>query len=74
MSGGRFDLTEEEWDALHRIHRGPPESELVPSTVVGRLVEIGLALERNGRRRVSESGRKLILRRRDDARILGSTR
>ncbi len=69
MSGGRFDLTEEEWDALQRIHRGPPESQLVPSTVAQRLVEIGLALERNGRRRVSESGRKLILRRRDDVGI-----
>ena len=70
MSAGRADLTEEEWEALHRIHRGPPESELVPATVAARLVEVGLALERNGRRRVSESGRKLILRRRDDARIV----
>ncbi len=74
MSGGPFDLTEEEWDALQRIHRGPPEADLVPSTVVGRLVEIGLALERNGRRRISENGRKLILRRRDDAKISGSGR
>ncbi len=74
MIGDRFDLTEEEWDALHRIHRGPPESELVPSTVAGRLMEIGLALERNGRRRVTESGRKLILRRRDDANIIGPRR
>ncbi len=74
MSGGRFDLTEKEWDALQRIDRGPPEAELVPSTVVGRLVEIGLALERNGRRRISENGRKLILRRRDDAKISGSGR
>ncbi len=69
MSGSRFDLTDEEWDALHRIHRGPPEANLVPSTVAERLVEIGLAAERNGRRRVTESGRKLILRRRDDAGI-----
>jgi hypothetical protein len=74
MSAGSFDLTEEEWDALQRIHRGPPESQLVPSTVVGRLVEIGLAVERNGRRRVSENGRKLILRRRDDAKVLGPRR
>ena len=70
MSAGPFDLTEEEWDALHRIHRGPPESQLVPSTLVGRLIEIGLAVERNGRRRVSETGRKLMLRRRDDAKFL----
>ncbi len=74
MSAGRFDLTEEEWDALHRIHRGPPESQLVPSTVTGRLIEIGLATERNGRRRVSETGRKLILRRRDEAKIVGPNR
>jgi hypothetical protein len=72
MSAPRVDLTEEEWDALHRIHRGPPEADLVPTTVAQRLVEIGLALERNGRRRVSEGGRKLILRCRDDAKILGS--
>ncbi len=74
MSSSRFDLTDEEWDALQRIHRGPPEAQLVPSTVAARLIEIGLAVERNGRRRVSESGRKLILRRRDDARILGPNR
>ena len=74
MSAGRVDLTEEEWDALHRIHRGPPESQLVPSTVAMRLVEVGLAVERNGRRRVSEAGRRLILRRRDDAKILAPRR
>ncbi len=74
MSAHHFDLTQEEWDALHRIYRGPPESQLVPATVAGRLIEIGLAVEPNGRRRVSEAGRKLILRRRDDAKLAAPRR
>lgn len=58
----RGDLTDEEWDSLQRLDRGPPESGLVPGTILARLVEIGLALERGGRRRVSEAGKRLLLR------------
>ena len=56
------DLTREEWEALLRINRGSPEAKLVPGTVMERLAELGLALERDGRRRVSDRGKQLILR------------
>lgn len=62
---GRQDLTPEEWEALQRLARGKPESALVPGTFVSRLVEIGLAVERGGQRRVSEAGKQLILKYKD---------
>lgn len=58
----RADLTDEEWESLQRLDRGPPESSFVPGTILARLIEIGLAGERGGRRRVSEAGKRLILR------------
>ena len=61
----RADLTAEEWEALHRVNRGAPESGLVPATIMLRLHELGLASERAGQRRVSEAGKQLILRHRD---------
>jgi hypothetical protein len=57
------DLTAEEWDALLRLNRGAPEARLVPSTILERLIELGLALERGGNRRVTDRGKQLILRR-----------
>ena len=62
-----LDLTDEEWEALHRVKRGPPEASLVPATIRARLVELGLVVERAGAIRVSEAGRRLILRYGDDA-------
>lgn len=59
------DLTGEEWEALYRLNRGAPEARLVPSTILERLVELGLALERAGIRRVTDRGKQLILRRRE---------
>lgn len=58
------DLTGEEWEALQRLNRGAPEAKLVPSIILERLVELGLALERAGQRRVTDRGKQLILRRR----------
>ena len=54
MNAGRADLTAEEWEAL-----------LVPATILRRLTELGLALERAGQRRVSDRGKALILRHKD---------
>ena len=66
MNGvSRADLTVEEWDCLQRIHRGAPEATLVPGTIMERLAELGLAFETGGRRRLSEAGRRLILKSRD---------
>lgn len=65
---GRSALTPEEWEALHRLSRGAPEALLVPATIMGRLVELGLATDRAGQRRVSDHGRQLILSRKHDGR------
>ena len=65
----RSDLTLEEWDMLLRLNRGPPESQLLPGTIFRRLKELGLATERGGQRRVSEAGKRLILRQKDEAGI-----
>ena len=54
MNAGRADLTAEEWEAL-----------LVPTTILRRLTELGLALERAGQPRVSDRGKALILRHKD---------
>jgi hypothetical protein len=62
---GRADLTAEEWEALHRLNRGAPEALLVPATILRRLVELGLAVERADQRRVSDRGKALILRHKD---------
>lgn len=62
----RNDLTGEEWDALQRLNRGPPEANLVPETIYARLAEVGLALMRGGQRRISDRGKRLILWDRDD--------
>ena len=62
---GRADLTPEEWEALQRLNRGPPESRLLPGTIFVRLAELGLAIERGGQRRVSDRGKQLILRNTD---------
>jgi hypothetical protein len=59
------DLTLEEWEALQRLNRGAPEARLVPATVAERLVRLGLVLERGGQRRVSDRGKQLILRHKD---------
>ena len=61
----RSDLTDEEWEMLLRLDRGPPESRLVPGTILERLLEIRLATRRAGQPRVSEAGKRLILRHRD---------
>ena len=61
----RADLTAEEWDSLLRLNRGPPESQLLPGTIFVRLMELGLASERAGQRRVSERGKQLILKHKD---------
>lgn len=68
MSVGRADLTAEEWEALQRLNRGAPESKLVPGTIAQRLIEAGLAAKRAGQRRVTDRGKALILRHRDDQR------
>ncbi|HWT29595.1 MAG TPA: hypothetical protein VN240_01055 [Propylenella sp.] len=69
MKVGRADLTAEEWEALQRLNRGPPEALMVPATIVSRLVELDLALVRAGQRRVSDRGKALILRYRDAKRF-----
>jgi hypothetical protein len=61
------DLTDEEWEALHRVKRGPPEALLVPATIRTRLIGLGLIVERAGAVRVSDAGKRLILRYGDDA-------
>ena len=61
----RADLTPEEWEALQRLNRGPPEALLLPTTIFMRLAELGLAWERLGQRRVSDRGKQLILRHKD---------
>ena len=61
----RADLTPEEWEALQRLNRGPPEALLLPATMMLRLTELGLALERAGQPRVSDRGKQLILRHKD---------
>ena len=61
----RADLTPEEWEALQRLNRGPPEALLLPGTIFMRLAELGLAWERLGQRRVSDRGKQLILRHKD---------
>lgn len=65
MKADRGDLTDEEWDAIERIHRGAPEAGLVPATLVGRLIEQGYVVERTAGRRLTDRGRALILRERD---------
>lgn len=65
MTASRADLTPEEWEALLRLNRGPPEARLLPGTIMLRLSELGLALERGGERRVSDRGKQLILRHKD---------
>lgn len=62
----RLDLTDEEWQALHRLNRGAPEARLVPATIRMRLVALGLAVERAGVARVSDLGKRLILRHGDE--------
>ena len=61
----RPDLTAEEWEALQRLNRGPPEALLLPATIVERLRELDLAIERGGQRRISDRGKQLILRQKD---------
>ena len=61
----RPDLTAEEWEALERLNRGPPEALLLPATILERLRELGLAIERGGQRRISDRGKQLILRQKD---------
>lgn len=58
------DLTAEEWEALQRLNRGAPESKLVPRVILERLIELGLASERGGQRRVTDHAKQLILRQR----------
>lgn len=65
MTASRADLTPEEWEALLRLNRGPPESRLLPGTIFERLRELGFAVERAGQRRVSDRGKQLILRHTD---------
>ena len=60
------DLTDEEWESLHRVKRGPPEASLVPATIRTRLIELGLVVERAGAIRVSDAGKRLILKYGDD--------
>jgi len=60
----RSDLTDEEWEALNRVNRGPPESRLVPATIAERLHRLGLTAERGGQRRVTDSGKRFLLRHR----------
>ena len=57
-----LDLTDEEWEALHRVRRGPPEALLVPATIRTHLIDLGLVYERAGAVRLSEAGRRLILK------------
>lgn len=64
----REELTAEEWDALLRINRGPPEAGLVPATICERFSELGLAQVRGGQRRISDRGKRLIGWDRDDRR------
>ena len=64
----RHDLTAEEWESLERLSRGKPEALLVPGTILSRLAELGLAIERAGQRRVSEAGKQLILKQKDGRR------
>lgn len=61
----RADLTPEEWEALLRLNRGPPEALLLPGTIFARLKELGLVLERGAQRRVSDRGKQLILKHKD---------
>ena len=67
MSAGRSDLTDEEWEMLGRINRGPPESRLVPATILERLVELRLASVRGRQPRITDLGKQLILREKDKA-------
>jgi hypothetical protein len=59
---GRAEMSDEEWEALHRINRGAPESRLVPPLMVAFLIEHGLAQERRGALMVSDAGKRLLLR------------
>jgi hypothetical protein len=65
----RSDLTDEEWEMLQRLNRGAPESDFIPGTILERFAELGLALSRGGRARISERGKQLILRSRDRHRL-----
>ncbi|WAJ27461.1 hypothetical protein [Antarcticirhabdus aurantiaca] len=61
LVAGRNDLTDEEWEALHRLDRGQPEAGLVPQTMRDLLVGYGLAAKRRGGAvGVSEAGKRLI--------------
>ncbi len=61
----RPDLMPEEWEALQRLNRGPPEALLLPTTILARLAELGLAVECAGQRRISDRGKQLILKHKD---------
>jgi hypothetical protein len=68
MPAQRSELFDEEWEALMRISRGVPESRLVPSVLVGILVDGGLAIRRGRSPALSEAGKKLILKHKFDDR------
>lgn len=59
---GRAEMSDEEWEALHRVNRGAPESGLVPPLMAAFLIEHGLVQNRRGTLAVSDAGKRLLLR------------
>ena len=62
MAAQRSDLSDEGWEALHRLNRGQPEAGLVPPLMEDLLVEFGLAI-----RVISPAGKRMILRHENDS-------
>lgn len=63
----RSDLSDEEWEALHRLNRGRPESLFVPPLMLDLLSDLGLAVRRRDGPAPSQAGKRLILKHKNDA-------
>lgn len=68
MTVQRSDLSDEEWEALHRLNRGRPEAGFVPPLMQDLLVEFGLAVRRRGEVAISPAGKRMILKHKNDGR------
>jgi hypothetical protein len=66
MTVQRSDLSDEEWEALHRLNRGQPEAGLVPPLMQDLLIEFGLATRRRGEVAISPAGKRMVLKHKNE--------
>ena len=61
------DLSDEEWEALHRLNRGQPEEGLVAPLMQDLLIKFGLAVRQRATVVISPAGKRMILAHKNDS-------